>query len=77
MEKLHRNYRVAVEQLLLTRKRELWAGRKTAKEINKTASNMTHCLITMAIHDERTTGQDLYILQKLRSIFDSQVIQGA
>jgi len=77
MEKLHRNYRAAVEHLLATRKRELQAGRKTAKEINKTASNITHCLITMVIHDERTTGQDLYILQKLRSIFDSQVIQGA
>ncbi len=74
MEKLHINYKIAVDHLLATRKRELQAARKTAKEINQKASNVVHCLITMVIHDERTTGQDLYILQRLRSIFDSQVI---
>jgi|14BtaG_2_1085337.scaffolds.fasta_scaffold01078_7 hypothetical protein len=72
MYKLHRNYRYTLTRILDTRAYALTSGKVPVTDINKRASEAVNVLITMILDDERTTMEDLHILQRFRAIFNSK-----
>jgi len=76
MYKLHRNYRYALTRILDTRTYALTSGKESVADIDKRARAAVEVLITMILGDERTTMEDLHILQRFRTIFNSKWLNG-